>query len=105
MSRFRLDCDVAVRTVEDAAGIKFPTVVCHALDGSLVLAGEGHTRQSTAAGKRPTPDARHAVWNSHTCKPATVGKRITPDSRHAVWNSHACQHAATVEYAINVCHS
>ena len=40
----RLERDVAVRAVDDAARIKIPTVVCHVLDRRLVLAGEGNAR-------------------------------------------------------------
>ena len=41
---FCLDRDVAVRAVNNASFLKTPTVVCHALDCRLVLAGKGYTR-------------------------------------------------------------
>ena len=57
----RLERDVAIRAVDDAAGIKLPTVVCHALDRRLVLARESYACKPAAIVERPRPDARHAV--------------------------------------------
>ena len=59
--RFRLKRDVAVRAVEDAARIKTPIVVCHALDRSLVFAGEGQARKTVADDECIIPDTRHRI--------------------------------------------
>ena len=91
MSRFRLDCDVAVRAVDDTAGFKTPTLVSHALDGCYILAGEGHICQTDATVKRIFPDARHRFWNRHACQPAAEAKHTIPDTCHAVRYRHACQ--------------
>ena len=61
-----LERDVAVRAVYDAARIKIPRIVFYAFDSSLVLAWEGHARQTAATVKRPLPDARHTVADCHT---------------------------------------
>ena len=67
----RLNRDVAVCAVDDAAGIKLPTVVCHALDRRLVLAGEGYTCQSDAIFKRTCPDVLDSIAYRHTRQAAT----------------------------------
>ena len=92
-----LECDVAVCAVDDAAGWKTPIIVCHASDGSLVLAGEGYTCQTTAAVKRPPLDARHAVRYRHACQAGAAGERVLPDARHAVRNRHRRQPTAIVK--------
>ena len=75
--------DVAVRAVDDAAGIKTPTtVVCHALDSRLVFTGEGHVCQTAATVKRRIPDARHSLRDRHARQPTAVDKRVIPDVRH-----------------------
>ena len=51
--------DIAVSAMDDAARRKIPTIVCHALDSSLVLAREGHICKFIAIVERPIPDARH----------------------------------------------
>ena len=75
--------DVAVRAVDDATGLKSPTVVCHALDCRLVLAGEGYARKTVAIVERLTPDARHARRDRHRRQTAATLKRLIPDARHA----------------------
>ena len=85
-----LNRDVAVRAVNDAAVFKMPTVVCHALDCRLVLAGEGYTRK-TALIEHILSDARHAVRYRQARKPAAEAKHTTPDTCHAVRYRHACQ--------------
>ena len=95
-----LECDVAVCAVDDAAGWKTPIIVCHASDGSLVLAGEGYTCQTTAAVKRPPLDARHAVRYRHACQAGAAGERVLPDARHAVRNRHRRQPTAVLERPI-----
>ena len=82
----RLDRDVAVRAVKDAARLKIPTVVCHALDCRLVLAGEGYARKAGATIERKIPDARHAVGNSHTFHRLAIIEYTVSDDRHTVWN-------------------
>ena len=86
-----LNRDVAVRAVDDTARLKFPTVVCHAFDCRLVLAGEGHIPQTAAIPKRRVLDARHARRDRHTCQAAAVSKRPTPDARHVRRDRHTCQ--------------
>ena len=97
MSRFRLDRDVAVRAVNDAAVFKIPTVVCHAFDRRLVLAGEGYICKTSAISKRRTPDACHARRNRHLRQPAATLERIRPDARHAVRDRHRRQTVAIGE--------
>ena len=78
--------------MDDTARLKMPTVVCHALNGSFVLAGEGHTFQVAALGERPVPDARHTVWNRHACQSDAVIERIPPDARHIGSNFNSLRH-------------
>ena len=82
----RLNRDVAVSAVEDAARIKSPTVVCHALDCLLVLAGEGYARKADATIERKIPDVRHRFWNSHTSHRLAIIEYTVSDDRHTVWN-------------------
>ena len=86
----RLNRDVAVRAVDDAAGIKSPTVVCHALNCRLVLSGAGYARKTALIEHIPS-DARNAVRYRHARKPAAEAKHTTPDTCHAVRYRHACQ--------------
>ena len=86
MSRFRLDRDVAVCAVDDASCLKTPTVVCHALDRRLVLAGEGYARKADATIERKIPDVRHRFWNSHTSHRLAIIEYTVSDDRHTVWN-------------------
>ena len=96
-----LDRDVAVRAVDDAAGIKLPTVVCHALDCRLVFAGEGYARKADATIERLIPNARHTVGYRHTCQSAAIDKRIFSDARHTVGYRHRRQSAATTKRLIS----
>ena len=93
-----LDRDVAVRAVDDAARIKIPRVVCHALDRRFVLAGEGYTRQHATINECRLPDARHAPRNRHRCQTTAIVKRFIPDARHAIRNRHRRQTAALVKH-------
>ena len=92
-----LNRDVAVRAVDDAARLKTPTVVFHALNCRLVLAGEGNACQTAAACERPTPDARHAIRNRHRRQTSAGVERRRPDARHAIRDRHRRQTAATVK--------
>lgn len=94
---FCLNRDVAVRAMDDAAGIKTPIVVCHSLDCSLVFAGESYACQTTAIGKHIRPDARHARRNRHRRQTAAIVKRIIPDARHTRRDCHRRQPDAIIK--------
>ena len=92
----RLERDVAVRAVDDAAGIKIPTIGCHVLDGCLVFTGEGHARKP-GRHERPTTNARHTVGDRHARKSAATLERKRPDARHTRRDSHSRHTTTTVK--------
>lgn len=95
-----LNRDVAVCAMDDAAGIKLPTVVCHALDSCFVLAGKGYTRQTVASLKCIVPDVRHRFWNRHTSQTVAFRECTSSNARHTVRYRYACHVATIVEHLI-----
>ena len=101
-----LDRDVAVCTVDDAARIKIPRVVCHSLDRRFVLAGEGYTRQHATINECRLPDACHTIADRYTCKSATIVERIISNARHTRWDRHRRQAAAPIKHILsNACNT
>ena len=70
--------------MDDAAGIKLPTVVCHALDCRFVFAGEGHACQTATVPKRQVPDACHTIRYYDAREATAVRKRLIAYSRHTI---------------------
>ena len=100
MSRFRLDSDVTVCAVDDAACLKTPIVVCHVLDRRFVLAGEGHICQISTCVECSIPDARYARRDRHWRQTTATGERTLSDARHARRDRYTCKIVATIKRSI-----
>lgn len=90
--------------MDDAARLKTPTVVCHASDGSFVLAREGYACQ-TATIEHIIAYARHAVRDCNACQACAVAERQVFNTRNRIWYRNVRQACTAVEYTVDARHA